>query len=172
MKYQRAILLVALCVATSGCEIADTSLEDGAITLKNDVVTLRASGAPDAVINAAGDLQIGDKVVTINDAERGLLMLYYQDVRDVHQTGKEMGKVGAAIGGNALKDKLAGKSKEEQEQDAKTATQPLHALSRKMCQDQANIKIVQDQLSTQLAEFKPYGNIITQDKITSCQKGN
>jgi hypothetical protein len=169
MKYQRMILLLALCAAISACEIPDTSLEDGAITLKNDIVTLHASGASDAAINANGDLQVADKVITINPAERGLLMLYYQSVNDVRETGKEMGKVGAGTGMKALKDKVEGKSKAELDQDAKVSGDQLHALSQKMCRDETNIKTVQDQLSAQLAEFKPYGNLVTQEDIKSCQ---
>jgi hypothetical protein len=170
MKYQRTILLLALCVGITACNMPETSIEDGAITLKDDLVNLHVSGTPDASINAAGDLQVGDKVVTINDMQRGLLMLYYQDVHDVNHLGREIGKVGAKIGGKALKDKIEGKSKSDQDQDANTGAQQLHELSRKICQDQASIKTVQDQLSAQLAEFKPYGNIMTQHSVESCLK--
>jgi hypothetical protein len=172
MKHQRTILLLALCTAISACNMPETTMENGAITLKDNVVTLHVSGAPDATINATGDLQVADKVLTISPAERGLLMLYFQNVHDVNHTGREMGKIGAKIGGKALKDKVEGKSKADQDQDAKAGTDQLRALSQKMCQDSANIKTVQDQLSTQLPEFKPYGNIITQDSITKCLKGD
>ncbi|MBM7125783.1 hypothetical protein ACFFJT_16960 [Dyella flava] len=170
MKYQGMILLVALCAVGSACDMSDTSMANGAITLKNDIVTLHVSGAPDAAINAAGDLQVGDKVVTVNAAERGLLMMYYQSVHDVNHTGREMGKIGTKVGAKALKDKVEGKSKTDQDQDAEAGGQQLHQLSRQICQDQANIKTVQDQLTAQLADFKPYANIITQDSVTSCQK--
>jgi hypothetical protein len=172
MKYQRMILLLALCAAASACNIPDTSMENGAITLKDNVVTLHVSGAPNAAINANGDLQIADKVIAISPAQQGLLMLYYQSVNDVHNTGKEMGKVGASTGAKALQDKVEGKSKDELGQDAKEGGNQLRALSQKMCQDQVNIKTVQDQLSAQLAEFKPYENIVTQHDITSCQNDN
>jgi hypothetical protein len=170
MKYQGMICLIALCTVLSACNVPDTSMANGAITLKNDIVTLHVSGTADAAINASGDLQIGDKVVTINAAQRGLLMMYYQNVRDVNHTGTEIARVGAKIGGKALKDKMEGKSKTDQDQDAQAGSGQLHQLSQKICQDHANIKAVQDQLGAQLAEFKPYGNIITQDSVTSCQK--
>ncbi|GFZ99423.1 hypothetical protein [Dyella caseinilytica] len=172
MKYQRTILLLALCTAISACDIPDTSMEDGAITLKDNIVTLHVSGTPDAAINANGDLEIADKVITINPAQRGLLMLYYQNVHDVSQTGKEMGKVGAGMGVKALANKVQGKSKTDQDQDASAGADQLSKLSQKMCQDSANIKTVQDQLSAQLAEFKPYGNLMTQKSVTSCQNDN
>lgn len=170
MKYQRTILLLTLCVAMTACNSSDTVMENGGITLKDNIVTLHVSNAPDAIVNATGDLQIGDKMVTVNDAQRGLLMLYYQNVHDVNHIGREMGKIGAKIGGKALKDKVEGKSKSEQDQDANTGAKELRGLSQKICQDHANIKTVQDQLTVQIAAFKPYGNIVTQDSITSCQK--
>jgi hypothetical protein len=170
MKYQRPMLLLALCMLISACDRPDTSLADGAITLKDNMVTLHVNGAPDAAINAGGDLQVADKLVTINPAQRGLLILYFQNVHDVNLTGREMGKVGAAMGGGALKDKLEGKSKAEQDQNVQAGSKQLHVLSQKMCQDQVNIKSVQDQLGVQLAEFKPYASILTQDSSNSCQK--
>jgi hypothetical protein len=172
MRYQRTILLLALCTVISACDMPDTTMENGAITLKDSVVTLHVSGAPDAAINANGDLQVADKVVTINPAQRGLLMLYFQNVHDVNHTGREMGKIGAKIGVKALKDKIEDKSKTDQDQNAQAGAQQLRNLSQKICQDQANIKTVQDQLSAQLAEFKPYGNILTQDSVAKCQKDN
>jgi hypothetical protein len=172
MRYQRTILLLVLCASISACDMPDTTMENGAITLKDGVVTLHASSAPDAAINANGDLQVGDRVVTINAAQRGLLMLYFQNVHDVHETGKDMGKLGAKMGGKALKDKMQGKSKADTDQDAQAGVQQLHALSQKMCQDEVNIKSVQDQLNAQLAEFKPYGNIMTQASVNDCLKGD
>ncbi|GLQ97534.1 hypothetical protein [Dyella mobilis] len=169
MKYQRTILLLAACAAVGACNIPDTTMENGAITMKDGIVSLHPEGNPDASINESGQLQIGDKVVTVNAAQRGLLMLYYQSVLDVNQTGKEMGRVGAKMGGEALKNKIEGKSDAQQNADAQHGGDQMKVLSQKMCQDRANIKTVQDQLSTQLAEFKPYGNIITQDSVASCQ---
>jgi hypothetical protein len=170
MKHHRTILLLALCTVVSACNMPETTMENGAITLQDGLVTLHVSNTPDASINANGDLQVGDKVVTINPAQRGLLMLYYQNVHDVNQSGREIGKVGAKMGSKALKDKMEGKSKSDQDQDAKPGTEQISELSKKMCQDEANIKSVQDQLSAQLVEFKPYGNIVTQSSITDCLK--
>jgi hypothetical protein len=168
MKHMRIALLLVLCGMASGCEIPDTTLASGHITHRNGLVTLHVNDAPDAVINAAGDLQIGDKVINVNAAERGLLMLYYQNVMDVNHAGTEIGKAGVQTGKNELNDKVQGKSEAVQQQDANTGKQKLAELSGKICQDQANIKAVQDQLSAQLAEFKPYGNVLTQNDITSC----
>lgn len=168
MKYQRTALLLALCVATSACDVPETTMANGAVTYEDQVVNLHIKGLPDAKINAAGDLQVGAKVVSVNAQQRGLLMLYFQNVHDVNHTGREMGKVGAKMGGKALKDKLQGKSKAEQDEDAKGGTQQIEDLSKHMCQDEANLKTVQDQLGAQLADFKPYAGIFSQDDVNDC----
>jgi hypothetical protein len=91
MKYQRTILLFALCTAISACDMPDTTMANGGITLNDNVVTLHVKGSPDAIIDSSGDLHIDDKTVSTTPSQRGLLMLYYQNVNDVHDTGKEMG---------------------------------------------------------------------------------
>lgn len=170
MKYHRTALLLALCATVSACNMSDTTMANGAVTLKDDLVSLHVKDAPDAIINAAGDLQVGSKTISLNDAQRGLLMLYYQNVHDVNHTGREMGKIGAKMGGKALKNKMEGKSEAQQKQDANAGSQQLQAMSQKICQDEANIKAVQDQLGTQLADFKPYSSIFSQDEIKDCAK--
>lgn len=170
MKYLRTILLFALCSAISACDIPDTTIADGAIALKDNTVTLHLSGAPDAVIDSAGDLNIDNKAVSISPSQRGLLMIYYQNVQDVHTTGQVMGKVGAKMGLKALSNKLDDKSDAKQQQDAASGGQQMEQLALKICQDQNNIKLVQDQLTAQLTVFKPYGNILSNDDVTNCQK--
>lgn len=159
MNHARTITLLALCVALSACDVPDTSMMNGAITLKDNVLTLHAKDAPDALIASDGTLQIDGKAVSVTPAQRGLLMLYFQNVMDVHQTGTEMGKVGANIGANALKDTIAGKSKTEKDDHAKAGSGQLKTLGLKVCRDQANIANVEDQLAAQLPAFKPYSHI-------------
>ncbi|GLQ45566.1 hypothetical protein GCM10007862_06170 [Dyella lipolytica] len=149
----------------------DTTMANGAVTLKDNVVTLHVDGAPDAMINAKGELQVGDKTIATTPPEQGLLMLYYGNIADVHDTGTEMGKVGAGMGKNALQDKLNGKSKEETDKDAENGAAQLKTLAKKMCQDHVNMLSVQNQLAAQLPEFKPYGKIFTnKDEDVSCNK--
>jgi hypothetical protein len=168
MKYQRTILLFALCTAISACNMPDTTMANGGITLNDNVVTLHVKGSPDAIIDSSGDLHIDDKTVSTTPSQRGLLMLYYQSVNDVRDTGKEMGAVGAKMGTKAIQNSLASKSDADQKKDAEAGGQQLKQLGQKMCQDQANIKTVQDQLTTQLAEFKPYGSILTKESVENC----
>ena len=169
MKYTRTITLLALCAAISACDTADTTLANGGITLKDNIVTLHVDGAPDAQIDANGALVIGDKPVTVSPSQHGVLMLYFQNVSDVRQTGLAMGKIGAGMGMKAIKDSLDGKSKGEKDQDAEAGGQRLKTLGLKMCQDQASITDIQDQLAAQLPAFKPYAKISTK-RVADCEK--
>jgi hypothetical protein len=169
MKYQGTILLATLCVLLGACDMPDTTMENGAVSLKDDVVTLHVDNAPDAMINAKGELQIGDKTVTTTPSEQGLLILYYEGIADVHETGLQMGKVGKNMGMTALKDKMGGKSKEDTDNDAKNGGSQLKALAMKMCQDRVSMKNAQNQLAAQLSDFKPYSNIFT-DQNTKCDE--
>jgi hypothetical protein len=169
MKYTRTILPFALCAVLAACDVSDTSMMNGAITLKDGMVTLHAHGASDAIISSTGDLQIDDKAISLTPSQRGLLMLYNHNVQDVHDIGLEMGKTGAQMGAKALKNAMNKKSDAQQDQDADAGAEQLKQLSLKICQDQANIKTVQDQLTAELPAFKPYGDIVGADSVTSCQ---
>ncbi|MFC3653827.1 hypothetical protein ACFONN_19950 [Dyella humi] len=170
MNYRRSITLLALCTAISACNTADTTMMDGGITLKDNIVTLHVDGAPDALIDSNGALQIGGQIVPTTPAQHGLLMLYFQNVADVHQTGTNMGKIGANIGAKALKDSLDGKSKAEKDRNAEAGADQLKSLSQNICRDEANIKNVQDQLAAQLPAFKPYGNVVSVGDVEDCKK--
>lgn len=170
MNYRRTITLLALCATISACDVPDTTMMNGDITLKDNLLALHVDGAPDALINSSGALQIGGKTIPVTPTQHGLLMLYFQNVMDVHQTGVDMGKIGAGIGAKALKNVFDGKSKAKQDQDAEAGSKQLDALSQKICQDEANIKNVQDQLAAQLAAFKPYAGIVTSERLADCAK--
>jgi hypothetical protein len=167
MKHVRMMFAVALCLFLSACDVPDTAVENGAVTLKDNVVTLHADNAPNAMINAQGQLQIGDKAIATTPSQQGLLMLYYQSIADIHDSGVQMGKLGAGMGLTALKGKLNGKSQQEMDSDASKGGQSMSALAKKICQDQINMKTVQDQLAGQLPDFKPYSKIFDDDN-TKC----
>lgn len=171
MNYRRMITLFALCATISACDIPDTTMMNGNITLRGNLLTLHAEGAPDAQINSSGALQIGSKSIPISTTQQGLLMLYFQSVMSVHQTGLEMGKIGAGMGAKALKNAVDGKSKAQQDQDADVGGKQLKVLAQKICQDEVSIKNVQDQLATQLPAFKPYAGIVSDKRLADCTKG-
>jgi hypothetical protein len=171
MKYQRRMLLLALCTAVAACGAPNATIsygKAGSITLKDSQVTLHVDGALDAVIGSSGDLSIDDKPVWITPADRGLLMIYHQNVLTAASAMRESGeKIGLATLKNKLSSDGNASSNEKPVDDAK---QQERQVQLKFCQDQANIKTVQDQLAIQLSSFKPYGNIVSSNSIANCQK--
>jgi hypothetical protein len=174
MKHQRTILLLALIAATTACNIPSTTIsngKNGRITLSNDVVTLHVEGSPDATIDTSGDLTIDDKPVSTTPSQKGLLMLYVQNVKAIHDQALSLGSAGAKLGLAAMKDKLSGQDDDAaKKQRDNQAKQQAQDFALKMCQDQADIKAVQDQLATQFAAFKPYGGILQDKDIADCRK--
>lgn len=170
MKYPMTMLVASLCVAVSACDIPDTTMMNGDVTLKGDVVTLHVKDDPDAQVSSAGDLKVGDKTIVTTPAQRGLLVLYYQGIADVHDTGVAMGKAGIGMGKKAVEDKLSGKTKADTDKDAENGGDEMKVLAQKICQDQVNMKTVQNQLAAQLSDFKPYSHIFTDDNTSDCKK--
>lgn len=175
MKYQRMILLLAICTALAACDMPDFNYrgENGKITLDGNVLTLHVDGAPDATIGSSGDLNIGGKAVSLAPSQRGLLMLYYQGVEDIREQAVGTGKAGAEASAKAIKHSMDGKSGPDDKQkiNDQVAAQ-THQLSLKTCQDEANLKTVQDQLVAQITVFKPYGDIFRNRSIDECVKDN
>lgn len=175
MKYQQMILLLTMCTAIAACNVSDFYYagKNGKITMDGNVLTLHVDGAPDATIGSSGDLNIEGKAISLAPSQRGLLMLYYQGVTDIREQALGMGKAGAAAGLKAIKNSLSeksdsnGKQKIDDEVSAQT-----HQLSLKMCQDEVNLKTVQDQLVAQIPAFKSYGAIFGNQTVDECLKDN
>lgn len=175
MKHQRMILLLALCVVTAACGMPDFSYtgKNGNLTLKGNVLTLHVHGIPNASIGSSGDWNVDGKAVSVTPSERGLLMLYYQDVINIRTQSVEMGKTGAEESVKAIKNSIAGKSEPNKKQKIyNEVTAQANQLSLKMCQDQVNLKTLQDQLVKQIPSFKPYGAIFASNSVDECMKEN
>ena len=175
MKYRRMILLLALCAAVAACDMPNFTFsgKNGKITLDGNVLTLHVDGAPDATLVSSGDLTVDGKTVSISSPQRGLLMLYYQNVMDIREQGVNMGKAGAEAGLSAARHAVSGSSdpNEKRKIDADVEAR-THQLALKMCQDQVNLKTVQDQLVAQTPAFKPYGGIFDKQSVDECMKDN
>ncbi len=171
MKYRRTILLFALCAAVAACGVPNATIsygKDGSVALKDNRVTLHIDGVPDAVFSSTGDLSIGNKPVSVTPADQGLLVLYYQNLL---AAAVEMQNAGEQSGLSALKNSFSGDSKSNDgKKPAEEGTQKGRRIQLNICQDEANIKTVQDQLAIQLPAFKPYVNIVSSDSIAKCLK--
>lgn len=151
----------------AGCGMdmdADTTMMNGAIVLKGNRVVLSPENQPKASIDSSGSLTIDDKTVSVTPAQQALLMAYYMNVVDVHNTGIKMAKVGGKVALQAM----AHAASTSHEDKAKDATQELVDMSLGICKDTAGIKTVQDQLAAQLPAFKPYAGIVSSASVDSC----
>lgn len=140
---------------------------------ENGQVALHAQDAPTAVISAAGDLQIDQQPVAVNQAQRELLKSYYENAMMIRTDGIATGKAGVAVGAQALKSvatRLASGNPDQIQQDIDAKTKLVKDAALKICHDLGNIKSTQDQLVAQLPAFKPYGNVIGGDDVNDCEK--
>ncbi|WP_426702863.1 DUF2884 family protein [Rhodanobacter sp. Col0626] len=182
MSGQRLILALAIAALVAGCGDGSshvniispgyTSIAGGRITLSSDEVTLHGADAPEAKINAGGDLHIGGNSVAINAAQREQLQHYYLNAIAVREHGIATGKAGTAVAGAALKDAASGVAsgdahKVSEQVSAKAKLVKLAAL--KICHDMAGIKSAQDNLAAQLPAFKPYAGILDASSIDDCR---
>lgn len=165
----RPLLAAALACALAACHIPDTTMENGAIKLYGDVVTLHVDGAPEADIAADGGLAIDGKTVATTAAERDLLAQYNHSVRAVHETGLAMGKASIETAAKAIAAK-ASSTPGNADTAAEAGASRLKGMTLGICKDTAAIKSAQDQLATQLAAFKPYASIVGADDVASCEK--
>jgi hypothetical protein len=167
-----ARLLVAATLACSlaACSMPDTTMENGAIKLYDDVVTLHVDGAPEADIASDGSFAIDGKPVAITPAERDLLTQYNRSVRAVHETGLAMGKAGIETAAKAIAAKVSA-TPSKADAAAKSGAGTMQDLTLGICRDTAAIKVAQDRLAAQLAAFKPYAGIVGSGDAADCAKG-
>ncbi len=150
----------------------NSSLVNGGINLRDDKVTLHTHGAPDAVIDSAGNFSIEQKSLAINPAQRALLQDYHRNTVAVRQHGIATGKAGVAIAGQAVKSVVKGLASGDTDsidRDVNAKAAKVEQEAMKICDDLANIKTAQDSLATQLPAFKPYAGILDGDDIADCR---
>lgn len=141
---------------------------NGKLTLDGNVLTVHADGAPDATIGSSGELTIDGKGVSLSPAQRGLLVLYYQGVADIREQASSM-----KAGIKAAKNAFVTQPDADQKQKLKdTVVSQAQQFTVKMCQDETNLKAIQDQLNAQVLAFKPYGGIFRERSTEDCIKDN
>lgn len=167
----RPILLIAVVCLMAACNVPDTTMENGAITLRGDTVTLHVDGKPKAVIDADGSFIVDGKTIATTPAERQLLTRYVDGVRGVHATGVAMGKTGIGMAAKAVMA-AASSSSTATDKAADADSDHMTSLSRQICMDTASIKAAQDQLAAQLDAFRPYAGIVAASDVADCQSNN
>lgn len=162
-----SLLALSLAALAAGCTPGThVSTGKGNVTSNGKVITLRASGQPDAKISADGELTIDGKAVAVNDAQRALLQSYLKEMNAMTADGIAIGKQGAALAGTAVSEAIKGAIKG----DGKPVDEKIEAEARKieqqamqLCKRLVTIKASQDALAGQLPAFKPYATIDASD---------
>ncbi|MBD8873915.1 hypothetical protein [Rhodanobacter sp. DHB23] len=182
MSYQRVIGLLALAALMVGCgkESGNTNVISfrsgsqvtGDIALRKDGVALHVPGAPEALIDAAGDLSIDRQPATVNAVQRALLQDYYRNAQAIDEHDLATDMADAAATGHAIKsvvqDIASGNTGNIDKTTQAKSPQVAEAIL-KTCHDLAGIKAAQDGLAGQLAAFKPYAWIIEAGAIGGCE---
>lgn len=184
MSFRTLPCVLALAVLTTACSGSggdvqvfggSTDIVNRHLTMHGGVITIKASGVPDATVDPQGQFAIDGKNVTVNDAQHALLLRYATAGQKMHADAIATGKAGAETATKAL-GAVAGKmtgaeSAEETRQKMDAAAHDVEMAAAKICDDVAEMKAAQDELATQLEAFKPYGNALTESSVTECHSG-
>ena len=184
MNYRHLPWLLAMAGLVTACSHSsdDTQVLGGRtdtinhhITISDGKVTIKADGAPDAVVDGNGQLSIDGHDVTVNDAQRALLQRYNASAQAMREDAIATGKAGAATASQAVSSvagKLTGSDADEAgAHDAiEVAAQKVKMAAAKICDDVASMKSAQDELATQLEAFKPYATALGEANVEKCRE--
>lgn len=155
------MLLTAACL--TGCHDRDShDTITSYLSLHDGSVAVHAPGRPDALINAAGDLTIAGKSVTVTSAERDLLKHYYATALAIRDHGIATGMAGMATAGKAISSVasgLASGNPDKIDAEVNASADKVEAKAALICNDLADIRTTQETLASQLEAFRPYALI-------------
>lgn len=158
-----AFVVVALLAGCSHGSLGSTTIANGGIVVHGGDVVLHGTDRTEARLDGTGNLVIGGHPVTVTEAQRQQLQLYYQGALAVRRHGIATGKAGAAIGVQALKSAamhVTGGDDAHADASLDAATRQVDEEASKICVDMRQIKAAQDRLATQLPAFKPFVGIV------------
>ena len=187
----RPMLLLALLLGTlamAGCDrhrdAGDTQASadagkhgktihfNGGVTFDGDEVTLHRDNLPVAVITPAGDLKLGDRIVTTSDAQRQAMTGYRKQLQALTRQGIEVGKAGAQLGVDAAGEAIKGIFNGDTDKigdKVEARADEIRKQAMKLCDTVESLRVAQDAAVAVVPEFKPYGGI-DEDDVTDCRK--
>lgn len=172
MKKLQSILLAGsfalLCSCNPGTTVATAG---GSVRAKEDRVTLRTEGQPNAYIDADGSFFIDGKPVEVTPEQRVLLLSYKHGFNAMTAAGIAVGKQGAAMAGKAVTAAIKGAMGGDSESIDKTMEaegELIRQEALKLCQRLVVIHGVQERLAADLPAFKPYATIDMAD-VEDCE---
>ncbi len=158
MPWSASLLLVAACLAGCGKADHDVSINQ-AIRMHDGSIAIRASGRPDADINANGDLSIDDQMIAVTPAQRDLLKRYYASALAIRDHGIATGEAGAKVAGTAIGSVVKGLASGDTDKidsEVNASAAKVEAQAAHICEDLQQMHALQDSLSAQLEAFRPY----------------
>jgi hypothetical protein len=130
--------------------------------LASNNISISRNGSPLAEITPSGDLLIEGKAVTVDAAQRQLLLDYRQQLSKIAEAGIDVGVQGANLGvraaGEALKGVLSGNT-DEIEAKVNAEAEKIKAEARKICDLLPALQAQQQLLAQSLPAFAPYASI-------------
>jgi len=130
------------------------------------------SGLPKAEISPQGDLLIDGKAVTVDDAQRQLVLAHRANVIAIAEAGMAIGMQGAQLGAAAAKgaitSALAGKG-EEFEARMQAEAAKIEAEAVKLCDHMPALLASQQALAAAVPAFQPYATMDASD-VEDCRK--
>ena len=182
MSFRTLPCVLALAVLTTACSGSgddiqvfggNTDIINHHLTMHDGVITIKASGAPDATVNPQGQFAVDGHDVTVSDSQRALLQRYNAAGQKMHADAIATGKAGQETATKAL-GAVAGRmtgadNSEETRKKVDAAAEDVRQAAAKICDDLAEMKSVQDELAGQLEAFKPYGQAVTDSNVDKCR---
>lgn len=141
--------------------------------MRKDDVALHVPGAPEALIDATGDLSINRQPTTVNAVQRAWLQDYYRNVLAINEHELAADMADAAATKHAIKSvvqDIASGNSGNIDKTTQAKSPQVAETTLKTCHDLAGIKAAQDKLAAQLAAFKPYASIVNTSNVTDCAK--
>ncbi|MGH8076711.1 MAG: ankyrin repeat domain-containing protein [Lysobacter sp.] len=162
-----SIALLAGCDADGGPEHA--SFQHFEVN-NADLVTVHARGKPDATINAAGDLTIAGKAIATTPAQRQLVARYFTEVQGIRSDAIATGQQGVALAGKAISEVIGGLAAGDPDRigdRVEAEAGKVEARANQICLRLGEIRTVQENLASTLAEFRPYATIRA-EQVSEC----
>lgn len=155
------LLFAPVLAACSDTDIAGNGHVNGNLHINFDSagLVINAPGKPNAHIDAAGDLRIGDTLAAVTPAQRESLKSYYARAMGVRDDGIATGKAGAALGlhavGSVFGNLLSG-TPDKIDKDMDTRGRTVETAAQHLCDDLVQLKATQETIAAQLPAFRPY----------------
>lgn len=161
----------------AGRDLADDSaltavINIAGLALSGDQVRIRASGQPEARIEAGGRLLVDGQEIPVNDAQRAELVAYHTAAMQLRENAKQTGIAGAKVGiaaAGAVLEGLASGDPDSIGPKVEAEAEKVKEVALRICDDLAALKTAQDALAADLEAFRPYA-AIDEDDVDGCRR--